>query len=176
MSEQGAIGTASDLRESGSSGTAGDSGAPSRVPDPPVAEVIRDIAGEFAAAFAFARSRWAGHAGNVHPDLKGVGLMVLQRITRCGQITATEVAQHLDMDKATVSRQVTKLRELGLVEVAPTAEDKRMQLLTLSKAGAAAIEDLRGRMASDYAERFAGWDESDLAHLRALLHRFNGTD
>lgn len=176
MSEQGATGTSSDLRESGSSGTAGDSGAPSRVPDPPVAEVIRDIAGEFAAAFAFARSRWAGHAGNVHPDLKGVGLMVLQRITRCGQITATEVAQHLDMDKATVSRQVNKLRELGLVGVAPTVEDKRVQLLTLSAEGAAAVEELRGRMASDYAERFAGWDESDLAHLRALLHRFNGAD
>ena len=176
MSEQGATVNSSDLRESGGSERTGNSDAPSRVPDPPVAEVIRDIAGEFAAAFAFARSRWAGHAENVHPDLRAVSLMVLQRITRCGPITATEVAQHLDMDKATVSRQVTKLRELGLVEVTPTAEDKRMQLLTLSTAGVAAIEDLRGRMASDYAERFAGWDESDLVHLRGLLHRFNGTE
>lgn len=139
-------------------------------------EVIRDIAAEFAGVFAFARSRWARHAQQVHPELNGVGLMVLQRVTRCGPITASAIVQQLDMDKAAVSRQVTKLRELGLVEVAPAAEDKRVQMLSLTAAGQAATENLRGLMAADYAERFAGWSDADLAELRTLLHRFNSDD
>ncbi|MGK0715106.1 MarR family winged helix-turn-helix transcriptional regulator [Leucobacter sp. W1153] len=144
--------------------------------DEPVAEVIRDIATEFTGLFAYARSRWDGHAQNVHPDLKGVGLMVLQRITRCGPITQAEVAQYLDMDKATVSRQVTKLRELGLVDVTPAADDKRSQLLRLSATGDDAVGQLRERMANDYAERFSGWSEGELETLRSMLHRFNSAD
>ena len=146
------------------------------MPDPIVAEVIRDIAAEFAAVFAFARSRWAGHAQNVHPELKGVGLMVLQTVTRHGPIAATEVGQILDTDKATISRQVAKLRELGLIEITPDECDKRVQLLSLSDEGVVAIAELRGRIGADYRERFAGWSEADLEDLRALLHRFNGTD
>ncbi len=136
-------------------------------------EVIRDIAAEFASAFAFARRRWAGHAAQVHPELNGAGLMVLQQVTRCGRLSATEIGQHLDMDKATISRQVAKLRELGLVDVSPSAADKRVQMIALSEAGVAAITELRERMASDYQKRLAGWSDADLATLHTLLHRFN---
>ena len=135
--------------------------------------VFRDIAVEFGAVFAFARSRWTRHAQEVHPDLRGVGLMVLQTVARHGPLTATEVCQHLGIDKATISRQVAALRELGFVSVDGSLADRRAQLLSLSPAGVAAIDELRALAALDYEERFAGWSEADLETLRALLHRFN---
>ncbi|QIM19839.1 MarR family transcriptional regulator [Leucobacter coleopterorum] len=137
-------------------------------------ELIAEIIAEFSQVFAFARARWARYAEEVHPELKGVGIMVLQTILRKGPITATQLSQLLGMDKAVVSRQVTKLREFDLIEAEAAAEDRRVVLLTASPAAQAAIEELHAHTSHDYRQRFQGWQTNDLAALREALHRFNG--
>lgn len=138
-------------------------------------EVIPLIIAEFSEVFAFARGRWARFAEDVHPELKGVGMMVLQTILRKGPITTTGLAQMLDMDKAMVSRQVTKLRELGFVEAEAADEDRRVTLLTPSALAKASLDQLHADSAAAYRKRFEGWSEDDLAQLRALLGRFNAS-
>lgn len=136
---------------------------------------ISEIIAEFSEVFAFARTRWAWYAEEVHPDLKGVGMMVLQTILRKGPITATALTQMLDMDKAVVSRQVSKLRQLGLIDAEPSAEDRRVTRLSVSPEATHTLNDIRGRIAHAYQEQFTGWSDSDLEQLRSALHRFNGT-
>lgn len=137
--------------------------------------LIPEIIAEFSQVFAFARTRWARYAEEVHPELRGPGMMILQTILRKGPITATGLGSLLDMDKAMVSRQVTKLRGLGLVDAVEAEQDRRVILLTASAAAQTTIEELQVRTAEEYRTRFTGWHEQEMAELRDLLHRFNAT-
>lgn len=137
-------------------------------------ELIPQIIAEFSEVFAFARTRWSHYAEEVHPELRGVGIMVLQTILRKGPVTATGIGQMLDMDKAVVSRQVSRLRELELIEAEPAEEDRRVILLTPSAHAETLIAELRMRNAEAYRERFDGWTPEELRSLRTALHRFNG--
>ncbi len=135
--------------------------------------VIADIITEFAQVFAFARTRWAGYAEQVHPDLKGLSMMMLQTIKRRDAVTATELAQILHTDKAVVSRQVAKLRELGFIEATADEADRRVLRLTVTPVAEQALERMRESSSAAYHERFAGWNSEELGQLRVLLHRFN---
>ncbi|MBK0421656.1 winged helix-turn-helix transcriptional regulator [Leucobacter sp. CSA2] len=134
---------------------------------------ITEIISEFSEIFTFARTRWARYAEGVHPELRGVGLMVLQLILKKGPVTATEISQMLDMDKATVSRQVANLREMDLVVAEPAAEDKRVTLLTPSPLAQEQFVKIRIAWAESYHERFSDWSMDDLEVLKLGLHRFN---
>ncbi|MBL3687831.1 MarR family transcriptional regulator [Leucobacter zeae] len=136
---------------------------------------VAEIIAEFSEIFAFARTKWARYAEEVHPDLRGVGMMVLQLVLRKGPVTATGISQLLDMDKAMVSRQISKLRELGLVAAEPAAEDRRVILLTGSERAEEMLDGIRRQWAHAYHERFDGWSPADLETLRAGLHRFNAS-
>lgn len=138
-------------------------------------DTISEIISEFSEVFAFSRNRWSKYAEGIHSELSGVGMMVLQFILRKGPLTATGLSQFLDMDKSMVSRQVAKLRELGLVDAAPAPEDGRVMLLTASESATDILNGIREQWARAYRERFEGWDESDLEALRFGLHRFNAT-
>src|SRR5690606_21517184 len=131
------------------------------------------IIAEFSQVFAFARARWARYAEEVHPELRGVGMMILQTIIRRESITATELSHLMDMDKSAVSRQVPRLRELGLIEARPSSEDRRVVRLPPCASAEQTIDALRTRTARAYHERFEGWNEEDLETLNTLLHRFN---
>lgn len=140
-------------------------------PNDPIPEIIA----EFSEVFAFARTRWARYAEEVNAELKGVGMMILQTVMRKGPVTATGLGQMLDMDKAVVSRQVSKLRELDLINAEPAAEDRRVILLTATTHAREALDELHERTANAYQERFSGWEPDELVALRDLLHRFNRT-
>lgn len=135
--------------------------------------MIPEIVAEFSHVFAAARNRWARYAEEVHPELRGPSMMILSTILRKGPITATGLGGILDMDKAMVSRQVAKLRSLGLVDAKEAESDRRVILLTASAEAHAAMEGLQARTAEEYGARFADWSDEELAHLQSLLHRFN---
>lgn len=134
---------------------------------------VQGLTAELGALMSFMRTHWARNAQDVHPELRGSGLMVLQSISRRGPITSRAICQILDMDKSTVSRLVTTLKELGFVDVTDSPADKRVSLLTLSPHGAQAFEDLRARSAHDICRRLTDWDDSEVKQLTQLLHRFN---
>ena len=136
-------------------------------------EVIAGIIAEFSQVFAFARTRWSRYAEEVHAELRGVGMMILQTIIRRGSITATEISQLMDMDKSVISRQVAQLRELGLIEATPDEADRRVMRLSATTESAAITEALRSKTADAYHERFTDWSEEDLETLHQLLRRFN---
>lgn len=134
---------------------------------------ITEIIAEFSELFAFARTRWARAAEDMHPELKGISLLMLQIIKRRGPVSATALGLKLDMDKAMVSRHVSQLRDLGFVDAEESPEDRRVQLLTVSGEGHALLTRLRDRSRAAYIERFEGWSADDVESLRRALHRFN---
>lgn len=138
-------------------------------------ELVADIVGEFSQSFASARTRWAKSAEEIHPELSAPGMMLLQTILRRGPITSTGLGAILDMDKAMVSRQITKLRALGLVDAREAESDRRVMLLTASAEAHSAVDTMHSKISADYRERFAEWQSSELEHLRDLLHRYNTT-
>lgn len=142
-------------------------------PDTRTDDLVAGIIAEFSQVFAFARTRWSRYAEEVHPDLRGVGMMILQTIIRRGSITATELSQLLDMDKSVISRQVSRLRDLELIEARPAEEDRRVILLSATPSAESTIEALRSKTAYAYHERFTDWSDDDLDRLNTLLHRFN---
>lgn len=134
-----------------------------------------DIIAEFSEVVAFARTNWMRYSAEVDAELRGTSMMVLQLIKRKGPVTATGISQLLDMDKAVVSRQVAKLREMGLIEATPAPEDRRVQLLAVSAQGRELLGEIRQRWAHAYHERFTGWSNAELDALRSGLHRFNAS-
>lgn len=143
--------------------------------DSPRGTEIAGIISEFSEIFASARTRWVRYAEEVHPDLNGGGIMVLQTVLRKGPVTATGLSQMLGMDKAMVSRHIAKLRELELVGAEPAPEDRRVILLTVSERARLLMARIRERWAHSYHERFEDWLVEDLEQLRKGLHRFNAS-
>lgn len=97
---------------------------------------------------------------------------LLGRIGRYGPIGVVELADRTGRDHTTVSRQMSKLEELGLIERHASIKDRRVREATVSKKGRdiiAVLNAARERLAN----RILGdWTDSDLDLLRQLLRRF----
>lgn len=97
---------------------------------------------------------------------------LLSGIGRFGPIGVVDLADRAGRDHTTVSRQVAKLVELGLVERRPGAADARVHEASLTKKGrrmTGALAAARERIA---APILAKWSEKDLDSLVRLMRRF----
>ncbi|HUH53333.1 MAG TPA: MarR family transcriptional regulator [Microbacteriaceae bacterium] len=138
-----------------------------------VSDVITGIMAEFSEAYSLSRSRWARFAAEVHPDLSGASMIILQLILREGPVIATDISQLLDIDKSFISRQISKLRELGYVVATEAPDDRRVQLLTTTEKAAKLINHFSEMWVHTYHERFKGWSAAELQALHDGLRRFN---
>jgi len=99
---------------------------------------------------------------------------LLVRIERRGPIGVVELADVVGRDHTTVSRQVARLDELGLVTRRPGKKDKRVreaEATPLGRQVADAIDQTRVRLMS---EMLADWSVADRHELVRLMKRFAG--
>ncbi|MEU8878244.1 MarR family transcriptional regulator [Streptomyces javensis] len=92
-------------------------------------------------------------------------------IHRIAPIGVVELADRAGRDHTTVSRQVAKLAELGLIERRPSAEDRRVKEALLIEEGRRvidAIDAARGRLNQPVLEQ---WSDRDLLELDRLMRR-----
>jgi DNA-binding MarR family transcriptional regulator len=97
---------------------------------------------------------------------------LLVGIERKGPIGVVELADLAGRDYTTVSRQVAKLENLGLVSRKPTKTDKRFRAAAITAKGRAltdALDAARERLA---AQLLANWSKKDLQDLVRLMRRF----
>ncbi len=97
---------------------------------------------------------------------------LLVGIERFGPIGVVALAEGSGRDHTTVSRQVAKLAELGLVERRPSAADARVHEATVTKAGRRMTDALAAARQKLAAPVLANWSEKDLESLVRLLRRF----
>jgi DNA-binding MarR family transcriptional regulator len=94
---------------------------------------------------------------------------LLVSIERLGPIGVVDLADRVGRDYTTVSRQVARLDELGLVERRASEKDRRVREALITPQGKTAtdaIDAARNRMA---LEMFQNWSQNDFDELVRLL-------
>lgn len=102
-------------------------------------------------------------------DLDRALFPLLMRIGAAGRIGVVELAAQANLNHSTISRQLAKLEERGLITRAKSATDQRVTEASVTRAGRkvlAVLGETRGR---GLAEITADWSERDVATLTRLL-------
>ncbi|WP_320773607.1 MarR family winged helix-turn-helix transcriptional regulator [Streptomyces sp. CRN 30] len=120
-----------------------------------------------------ARANQAEMAREVHPDLESSAYGLLVRLGELGGQRATELAAFIGVGKATMSRQLRALEELGLVAREPDPGDGRAWLVTLTQEGHDRVRRVREARRARYAGRLADWNPREVSELARLLHELN---
>jgi DNA-binding MarR family transcriptional regulator len=114
-------------------------------------------------------------AARVHPDLDAGAYPLLLRIDRTPGVRSSELAQHVGVGRATISRQVRRLEDLGLVRRRPDPDDSRGQLLELTTEGARRFTEAQDARRAWLRSALSSWTDDDVAGLATALERLNST-
>ncbi|MEV6399874.1 MarR family transcriptional regulator [Streptomyces sp. NPDC051907] len=128
---------------------------------------------ELAVFLRRARASSGEMAREVHPELEPAAYGLLVRLEEAGQQRATALAGYFGVGKATMSRQLRALDELGLIAREPDPADGRASLVRLTDEGRARFRRVRDARRDRYVRKLAGWDRGEIAELARLLHQLN---
>ncbi|UFU02582.1 MarR family winged helix-turn-helix transcriptional regulator [Ruania suaedae] len=122
-------------------------------------------------------------ASQVHPQLDASGYTVLATIDDLqapgtdgepgSGVRAQELTERLALHKSRLSRVITELEGLGLLERTVDPQDARARLLRLTPSGAESLREARRRRRAVFSARLARWSPADLGELARLLGRLN---
>lgn len=107
-----------------------------------------------------------------HP-LEVSALTLLARVSDLAPARLSAVAAAMCLDLSTVSRQAASLEREGWLARTVDPEDRRAQLLELSPAGHAMLEEFRRSRAEVLASLLPDWERAELRSFAAQLARFN---
>lgn len=108
-------------------------------------------------------------AGN---DLERAEVTLLIRVARFEPVRLSTLADEVGLDISTVSRQVARLVEAGLVERRTDPADGRAALLELSAAGRSLHDRIRHARREWMTELLADFEPTERVDLARLLERF----
>ncbi|GAA3517877.1 MarR family transcriptional regulator [Aeromicrobium panaciterrae] len=115
------------------------------------------------------------NAQTIDPQLSAPAFSVLFFIFDNGTVRAQDVVEAFGVDKATVSRQIAQLEELGLVSRSIDPHDGRAQSVSLTDVGQERVDTLAKQRRSDFIERLSDWSAEDLEQLAEFLARYNAS-
>lgn len=115
----------------------------------------------------------AERARLVHPDLQPASYLMLSHVAEHGPMRASAVADLFTVDKGAISRQVTHLIELGLVQKSRDPEDGRAWLLSATPDATQRLRTVAEQRRTYLAERLDGWEAGDLERFTDLLALYN---
>src|SRR5688572_1114179 len=91
----------------------------------------------------------------VHPDLESSAYGLLVRLEELGRQRATELAAYIGVGKATMSRQLRALEQLGLIAREPDPADGRAWLVDLTEEGRTRVGRVREARRARYVSQLA---------------------
>ncbi|WP_204358506.1 MarR family winged helix-turn-helix transcriptional regulator [Streptosporangium sp. 'caverna'] len=109
----------------------------------------------------------------VHPELEPGAYGILGRIVEVAPARSSDLAAYFGVGKATVSRQLKVLEELGLIGREPDPLDGRAHLLNLTEEGRQRFDRARVARQDRFYALLATWPEEDVRSLAQMLARFN---
>ncbi|MEN8650941.1 MarR family transcriptional regulator [Streptomyces sp. 21So2-11] len=129
---------------------------------------------ELAVFLRRARAASGDMAREVHPELEPAAYGLLVRLDEADRQRATELAAWFGVGKATMSRQLRAMEDLGLVTREPDPADGRASLVALTDGGRERFRRVRDARRARYVRKLADWDRAEVAELARLLHQLNG--
>lgn len=99
------------------------------------------------------------------------GFWLLVRVSEYGPIRLSELAEAVELDLSTVSRQMRDLVNGGLITKVPDPHDGRSSFLSLSARGAAVLESVSEARREALAEAITEWSDEERTTLAAGLFR-----
>lgn len=133
-------------------------------------DAVRALESAFGELMVEFRRVYAQAAESVSPGMLPGTFKVLSSIQRAGSISVSGIAERLTADKGQVSRSVSELEELGLVERTTDAADGRIKLITVSDEGLARLERARLPYEGRLSEVLADWPLESIEKFTELLH------
>ncbi|MCQ4304313.1 MarR family transcriptional regulator [Stutzerimonas frequens] len=103
--------------------------------------------------------------------LSPVQLMILQVLASEGQMTASALSRRVSLTAATLSGQLDRLEERGLLQRQRDDQDRRRQWLLLSDSGRELLEDAPALLPPEFRARFAALPQWERHALTAALLR-----
>jgi len=103
--------------------------------------------------------------------LSPVQLMVLQVLAREGQLTASALSKRVSLTAATLSGQLDRLAERGLLLRQRDDQDRRRQWLLLTAEGRALQQQAPSLLPPEFVTRFAALPEWERHGITAALLR-----
>lgn len=100
-------------------------------------------------------------AGRAATDLSLGQLAALRTLERHGPMTASELAAHEKVQPPSMTRTLTLLEKLGLVQRQEHPTDRRQVLITLTDDGQAAVKETRRRRDRWLAQRLSELEPED---------------
>ncbi|MEV0385736.1 MarR family winged helix-turn-helix transcriptional regulator [Nonomuraea sp. NPDC050643] len=163
------------------------------IPEPhdqhaPVAEAVpapdrAHLAGAGTALFRLVRfwsRRWVmAAADEVTGDMSRVqDILVLEAIdaasSRLGEVSVTDVAHELGLDRSGASRMISEAVRHGCVVRASSEQDGRRATLTITPAGTEILTGAHAYQEEVFARLTSTWDTQDTTRLAAYLRRLAG--
>ena len=98
---------------------------------------------------------------------------VIAQLFESGGLSQSALAKQIETDQVTLGGLVERLEAKGFVTRAPSAEDSRAKIVSLTAKAHALIDEMRVIATEVYAEAFEGISDADRAMLVSVLTRFN---
>jgi DNA-binding MarR family transcriptional regulator len=130
---------------------------------------------ELAVFLRRARASSGEMARAVHPELEPAAYGLLVRLEDAGQQRATDLAAYFGVGKATMSRQLRALGDLGLITREPDPAGGRASLVRITDEGRARFTRVRDARRAQYVRKLADWDRGEIAELARLLRQLNAS-
>jgi DNA-binding MarR family transcriptional regulator len=105
-------------------------------------------------------------------DVEWSAHLLLKTLSVEGPMRSSALAERIESDPSTVSRQVASLVKDGLLERRADPGDGRACLLVPTDRAAAVISEHNEIRLEHFGRMLAGWSEDDLRRFAGLLERF----
>jgi DNA-binding MarR family transcriptional regulator len=109
----------------------------------------------------------------VHPELAAATYLLLAHVAETGPLRASALVDDMGLDKGAVSRQVTHLVDLGLLERSQDPDDGRATLLAASDDARERLATVGRQRSERFGQRLAEWSDQELSDLAERLARYN---
>ena len=110
--------------------------------------------------------------GDAGRDLSPIDEHLVRTILAEGPVRTTDLAAWQGVDKSTITPQVRRLEQRGLVKRSPDPGDGRAALLTVTAKGRRTCERMDATAVAFISEALREWPEKDREAFAALFSRF----
>ncbi|PRA00460.1 MarR family transcriptional regulator [Arthrobacter sp. MYb211] len=136
-------------------------------------KLLSEVEKEFTTTLLRARQTIRERAKAIHPELQAPGYRILSFLIHHDAQQQGVLAEHLELDKATISRMVKQLETMGLITRTSDPNDGRAQLVSVTGKAREAWKVSGNTLRERLHRRLSEWDETDVRRFADLLHRMN---